>query len=95
MAHKEGTVDNYYNIRHITKKSSRGHQLLKKTLNFDTSVKTRSKQGTESANSARCNNEESEPSINEEGLSVCHVEAIEMLFSSQTVSQAPLTFNIV
>ena len=38
MAYKEETADHYYNIVHITKKSSRGHQLLKKTLGLDTSV---------------------------------------------------------
>ena len=95
MAHKEGTADHYYNIGHITKKSSRGHQLLKKTLNLDTSVTTRSKQETESAISARCNNEELEPKINEGGLTDSQVEVIEMLFSSHIVSQAPLTFDIV
>lgn len=62
---------------------------------MDTSVTTRSKQETESAISARCDNEESEPQINEEGLTDSHVEVIEMLFSSQIVSQAPLTFDIV
>ena len=31
MAHKEATADHYYNIGHITKKSVRGHQLLKVT----------------------------------------------------------------
>ena len=86
MAHKEETADHYYNIGHITKKSSRGHQLLKKTLGLDTSVATRSRSETKSANSAKSNEEESEPSIQDEGLSNGQVEAIEMLFSSQIIS---------
>ena len=48
MAHKEGVVDHYYNIGHITKKSSRGHQLLKKTFNLDKSdnkIETRNRVG--------------------------------------------------
>ena len=40
MAHKEVTADHYYNIGHITKKSSKGHQLLKKSLGLDRSVLT-------------------------------------------------------
>lgn len=51
MAHKEATSDHYYNIGHITKTSSKVHQLLKKTLGLDRSVLTRSKPSTKSANS--------------------------------------------
>lgn len=95
MAYKEETADHYYNIVHITKKSSRGHQLLKKTLGLDTSVATRSRSETRSENSAKSNEEESEPSIQDEGLSNGQVEVIEMFFSSQINSQAPITFDIV
>ena len=93
MAHKEETADDYYNIGHIRKKSSRGHQLLKKTPGLDTSVATRSE--TKSANLANSNEEELEPSVQEEGLSSSQVEVIEMLFSSQIISQDPITFDIV
>lgn len=51
MAHKEETADHYYNIGHITKKSARGHQLLKKSLGLDTSVATKS--NTKSAESTK------------------------------------------
>ena len=44
MAHKEETADHYYNIGHITKKSARGHQLLKKSLGLDSSVATKQNQ---------------------------------------------------
>ena len=69
IAHKEETADHYYNIGHITKKSSRGHQPLMKTLDLNTSVATRSRSETKSANSAKSNEEESEPSIQDERLS--------------------------
>lgn len=95
MAHREETADHYYNIGHITKKSSRGHQLLKQSLGLDTSVATKTKSGTKSANSTKSSNEESEPNVNDEGLSNSHVEVIEMLFANQIISQAPLTFDIV
>lgn len=95
MAHREETADHYYNIGHITKKSSRGHQLLKQSLGLDTSVATKTKSGTKSANSTKSNNEESELNVNDEGLSNSHVEVIEMLFANQIISQAPLTFDIV
>ena len=62
MAHKEETADHYYNIGHITKKSARGHQLLKKSLGLDSSVATKS--DTKSANSETLDHEEeSEPTI--------------------------------
>lgn len=97
MAHKEETADHYYNIGHITKKSARGHQLLKKTLGLDTSVATKS--NTKSANATKLDDEnheeELEPIIHEEGLSSSQVEVIEMLFSSQIISQAQITFDIV
>ena len=95
MAYKEETADHYYNIVHITKKSSRCHQLLKKTLGLDTSVATRSRSETRLENSAKSNEEESEPSIQDEGLSNGQVEVIEMPFSSQINSQAQFTFDIV
>jgi hypothetical protein len=96
IAHKEETADHYYNIGHITKKSARGHQLLKKSLGLDTSVATKSKSDTKSANSAKLDHEEeSEPIIQDEGLSSSQVEVIEMLFSSQIISQAQITFDIV
>jgi len=105
MAHKEETADHYYNIGHITKKSARGHQLLKKSLGLDTSVATTSKSDTKSVNSAKFDQEdhehhehheeESEPIIHDEGLSSSQVEVIEMLFSSQIISQAQITFDIV
>lgn len=82
IAHKEETADHYYNIGHITKKSSRGHQPLMKTLGLNTSVATRSRSETKSANSAKSNEEESEPSIQDEGLSSGQVKVIEMLFSN-------------
>ena len=44
MAHKEETADHYYNIGYITKKSARGHQLLKKSLGLDSSVATKQNQ---------------------------------------------------
>lgn len=100
MAHKEVTADHYYNIGHITKKSSKGHQLLKKSLGLDRSVLTRSKPGTKSANSTKSNNEDEETnehdeSPNEEGLTSSQKEAVEMLFSNQIISRASLTFDIV
>ena len=97
MAHKEETADHYYNIGHITKKSARGHQLLKKSLGLDTSVATKS--NTKSANLTKLDDEdheeESEPIIHEEELSSRQEEVIEMLFSSQIISQAQITFEIV
>ena len=97
MAHKEQTADHYYNIGHITKKSARGHQLLKKSLGLDTSVATQS--NTKSADSTKLDDippeEESDPIAHDEGLSSSQVEVIEMLFSSQIVSQAQITFDIV
>ena len=97
MAHKEQTADHYYNIGHITKKSARGHQLLKKSLGLDTSVATQS--NTKSADSTKLDDippeEESDPITHDEGLSSSQVEVIEMLFSSQIVSQAQITFDIV
>ena len=78
---EEETADHYYNIGHITKKSARGHQLLRKSLGLDTSVATKS--NTKSANSTKINDEDheekSEPIIHEEGLSSSQVEVIEML----------------
>ena len=95
IAHKEEIADHYYNIGHITKKSSRGHQLMKKTLGLNTSVAKRSRSETKSANSAKSNEEESEPSIQDEGLSSGQVKVIEMLFSNKIISQAPITFDIM
>jgi len=90
MAPKEEMADHYYNIDHITKKSAQGHQLLKKSLGLDTSVATKS--NTKSANSAKLDDdnhkEESEPIIHKEELSSSQLEVIEMLFSSQIISQA-------
>jgi len=51
MAHKEETIDRYYNIGHIKKKCAWGHQLLKRSLGLDRSVSTKS--DTKSANSAK------------------------------------------
>ena len=98
MAHKEETADHHYKIGNITKKkSARGHQLLKKSLGLDTSVATKS--NTKSANSTKLDDEdheeESEPIIHKEGLSSSQEEVIEMLFSSQIISQAQITFDIV
>ena len=96
MAHKEETADHYYNIGHITKKSARGHQLLKKSLGLDSSVATKSKSDAKSANSETLDHEEeSEPTIHDEGLSSSQVEVIEILFSSQIILQAQITFDIV
>ena len=95
MAHKEETADHYYNIGHITKKSARGHPLLKKSLGLDSSV-AKTKSDTKSANSETLDHEEeSEPIIHDEGLSSSQVEVIEMLFSSIIISQAQITFDIV
>ena len=95
MGHREETADHYYNVGHITKKSSRGHQLLKKSLGLDTSVATRTKSGSVLANSTPPKDADSEPSINVEGLSSNHVAIIEMLFSSQIISHSPITLDIV
>ena len=66
---------------------------------------TTSKSDTKSVNSAKFDQEdhehhehheeESEPIIHDEGLSSSQVEVIEMLFSSQIISQAQITFDIV
>ena len=97
MAHKEETADHHYKIGNITKKSARGHQLLKKSFGLDTSVAAKS--NTKSANSTKLDDEdheeESEPIIHKEGLSSSQEEVIEMLFSSQIISQAQITFDIV
>ena len=57
------------------------------------------KSNTKSANSTKLDDEdhkeESEPIIHEEGLFSSQVEVIEMLFSSQIISQAQITFDIV
>ncbi|KAL9982841.1 hypothetical protein ACROYT_G004950 [Oculina patagonica] len=92
---KEGLWITIYNIGHITKKSSKCHQLLKKTLGLDRSVLTRSKASTKSANSTKSNNEDHEESTNEEGLTSSQIEAIKMLFSHQLISRDSLTFDIV
>ena len=95
MAHREETADHYYNVGQITKKSSRGHQLLKKSLGLDTSVATRTKSGSVSANSTPPKDADSEPSVNVEGLSSNHMAIIEMLFSSQIISHAPIMLDVV
>ena len=51
-------------------------------LGLNTSVATRSRSETKAANSAKSNEEESEPSIQDEGLSSGQVKVIEMLFSN-------------
>ena len=48
-----------------------------------------------SANSTPPKDADSQPSINFEGLSSNHVAIIEMLFSSQIISHAPITLDIV
>jgi len=98
--YEQETTDRYYNIGHIKKRCAWGHQLLKKSLDLDTSVTTKS--DTTSANSAKLDKEdhehheeESEPIIHDEGLSSSQVEVIEMLFSSQIIFRAQITFDIV
>lgn len=66
-----------------------------KTLGLNTSVATRSRSETKSENSAKSNEEESEPSIQDERLSSGQVKVIEMLFSNQIISQASITFDIM
>ena len=64
---------------------------------MDKSVATKS--NTRLTNSAKLDDEdheeESEPIIHNEGLSSSQVEVIEMPFSSQIISQAQITFDIV